>query len=168
MAHYYKGKKSFSEHLKQLLWHMIYPIFVPTQTVLLRLGIIHHSGRQPFHIGHLAPNYTKEAFIERLHKQDFHRHFVAWHDQGQLISMRRHVSFEFQYHIRLFDDKEIRGHYEMTPEGHPFDHFLEKGMVAANEAFKNYLGAMLVEDASGQTTSQRAPEASTTSPYNGK
>ncbi len=164
MPHYYKGKKSFSEHLKQIIWHLIYPIFVPVRDTLVRLHLISHHGRQPFLIGHLAPNHTVEQLIEHLHEKGFHKHFVAWHDEGQLISMRRHDNFKYQHHLRLFDDKEIRGHFELTPECHPLKHFLEEEMIPAREEFKNYLGKFLVEADEGKTTSHRAPEASTTSP----
>ena len=164
MSYYYKGKKSFSEHLKQLIWHPLYPVFPYIRDAFLKLKIVHHHGRQPFYLGHLAPNITKEKFIEHLHAHGFHKHFVAWHDDGEVLSMRKHNTFKYQHHIRLFKDNEIRGHYELTPECHPFGHFFEKEMVPATEDFKRYLGSLLIEGPSTYTISQRAPEASMTSP----
>ncbi len=164
MSHYYKGKKSFSEQLKQIFWHFIYPVFPYLRNGLLKLKIIHHHGRQPFYLGHLAPNITTDKFVEHLHAHGFHRHIVAWHDDGEVLSFRKHDSFKYQHHIRLFKDKEIRGHFELTPECHPFDHFFEKGMVPAKEDFKKVLGSYLVEDASTYTISHKAPDASITSP----
>jgi hypothetical protein len=168
MAYYYKGKKTFSEHLKQIFWHFVYPFFPTLRDGLIRLKLIHHNGRQPFYLGHLAPNFTIEHFRSHLLKHGFHNHFVAWYDDGQVLSLRKHDSFRFQHHLRLFEDGEIRGHYEFTPEGHPIKHFLEEGMVPAKKDFKSYLGAMLVEDTSGYIKSHNLPEASTGSPYNGK
>ncbi len=164
MSNHYQGKKTFSENLKQIFWHAIYPIFPYLRDGLVKTGILHHHGRQPFYLGHLAPNFTTEKLIEHLHKQGFHRHVVAWHDDGEILSMRKHDSFQYQHHIRLFDDKEIRGHFELTPESKPFDHFFEKGMVPAKEDFKKYLGDYLVEDASTYTISHKASDALITSP----
>lgn len=167
MLHYYKGKKSLPDHIKQFFWHFIYPVFPFLRDTLLKYKIIHHYGRQPFYLGHLSPNYTVEHFLEHMRKHGFHNHIVAWYDEGQILSLRKHDSFKYQHHLRLFEDKEIRGHYELTPEAHPFDHFFEKGMVPAKEDFRSYLGSLLVEDASGYTISHSAPDASTGSPNKG-
>ncbi|MDB4939762.1 MAG: hypothetical protein JWO40_187 [Candidatus Doudnabacteria bacterium] len=168
MAQYYKGKKTFAEHLKQILWHILYPIFPYVRDGLLKLKIVHHSGRQNFYLGHLSPNYTIEHYKERLRKHNFHHHVVAWEDEGEILVLRKHDSFRWQHHLRLFEDREIRGHYELTPESNPIDHFFEKDFRDAREQFRFYLGDMLIEDESRYTKSHNLPDASTAFPYNGK
>ena len=39
----------------------------------------------------------------------------------------------------------MRGHFEYTPEGHPIDHFLEKGELDKTEDFLKFLGDYVVQ-----------------------
>ncbi len=65
---------------------------------------------------------------------------MAWEDADQVLSWRRLASFNEQYHIRVFKDGEIRGHFEITPEAHPMEHFFEKGETARTTDFLKFLG----------------------------
>ena len=47
--------------------------------------------------------------------------------------------------MRVFSDGEIRGHYEFTPEAHPFSHFEEKGETEHKKDFLKFLGDFVVE-----------------------
>jgi hypothetical protein len=57
--------------------------------------------------------------------------------------MRLLDGFDYCYHVRLFADGEIKGHYERTVESNPFAHFFEIGMQAKTEMFMNFLKPML-------------------------
>lgn len=106
--------------------------------------IWHNQGRQRFHIGYLAPGKTLAELKHHLNtKWGFGNHFVAWGDDGQVLSWRKLVDFNHQYHLRVFSDGEIRGHYEYTPEGHPVAHFDEKGEEFHRAEFVKFLGEFL-------------------------
>jgi hypothetical protein len=126
---------------------VIYKFFHIVQKDLLKSGIIWHSDKkQRYHIGWLAPGKTLEGLKKHLHeKWGFGNHFVAWTDDEQVLSWRKLVDFNNQYHLRVFQNGEIRGHFELTPEGHPIDHFTEKGEVEKKEDFLKFLGDFVVE-----------------------
>lgn len=138
---------SFIDKIKHKTWKEIYKFFIPTQRAFLKLGIIKHEGRQKYHIGWLAGGKTLEDLKEYLHREwGFGNHFVAWVDEGQVLSWRKLDGFKYQYHLRVFKDGEIRGHYEVTPEAHPLDHFLEKGESHRNKEFIEFLGGFVTKE----------------------
>jgi len=138
---------NFWDKIKLKFWHYIYGFFIPVQKFLLEYGIIHHqSQRQKYHIGWFAPGKTLEELKLHLHsKWGFGNHFIAWTDSGQVLSWRKLTDFEDQYHLRVFSDGEIRGHFEFTPEAHPIEHLLEKGEIDRREDFFNFLGDFIVK-----------------------
>ena len=79
-----------------------------------------------------------------LLSQGFANHFIAWKDDDQVFSLRKCVDFERQYHLRIFSDGEVRGHFETTPEAHPTMHMKEIGMEARREDFLRYLGDWII------------------------
>lgn len=95
-----------------------------------------HTGRQDFLIGVLHPSRSPRDFALFLVTQGFGNHFVAWKDAGELVSLRKTAGFDRQYHIRVFKDNEVRGHYEFTPECHPFLHMVRVGFEDRTEEFK--------------------------------
>jgi hypothetical protein len=98
-----------------------------------------HTGRQEFLIGTLDPSRSARDFAFFLVEQGFGNHFIAWRDSGELVSLRRTVGFEHQYHIRVFKDGEVRGHYEFTPECHPFLHMVRVGFEDRTGEFKHFV-----------------------------
>lgn len=136
------------EKIKESIWRKIYHFFLKMQNFLLRTHVIRHDvGRQPYHIGWLAPGKTLEDLKLHLHKEwGFGNHFVAWTDNEQVLSWRKLINFNEQYHIRVFSDGEIRGHYEYTPEGHPIDHLTERGEKDAKKEFLDFLGEYVVTE----------------------
>jgi hypothetical protein len=138
---------TFWDKIKLKFWHYIYKFFLPAQRFLLKYGIIHHqSQRQKYHIGWLAPGKSLEDLKFYLHaKWGFGNHFVAWTDSGQVLSWRKLTDFQDQYHLRVFKDGEIRGHFEFTPEAHPIEHLLEKGEINKQEDFLKFLGDFVVQ-----------------------
>jgi hypothetical protein len=135
------------DKLKYKTWHFIYRFFPTLQKMLLRVGIIHHEDiRQRYHIGWLAPGKTLEGLKKHLHeKWGFGNHFIAWTDKGQVLSWRKFADFEDQYHLRVFEDGEIRGHYEYTPEAHPLEHMEERDETFHKKAFLKFLDGFMVE-----------------------
>lgn len=129
---------------KYAFWKLISPGYVWGMNVLLRLHIIHHHGRQEYLIGTLAPGTDFNAFLQYLAREKWTNHFIAWHDDDQLVSVRKLVSFTWQYHLRIFKDGEVRGHYEYTPESHPRWHLKEVGMEKRREDFLRFMGDWIV------------------------
>jgi len=135
---------TFFDKVKQKIWRAIYRFFPKIERVFL---FAHQKGRQRYHIGWLAPGKTLEGLKKHLHeKWSFGNHFVAWSDDDQVLSWRKLVDFNDQYHIRVFKDGDIRGHFEYTPEGHPIEHFIEKGEVDKSEDFLKFLGDFVVQE----------------------
>lgn len=132
---------------KYLFWRIIYPLHNTGRDALLATGVIRHpypSGRQDFILGNLVASRSVEDFVEYLGTQGFFNHFIAWRDSGEIVSVRRPVSFEWQYHLRIFADGEVRGHYEYTPESHPVWHMREVGQEERREEFLEFLGDWIV------------------------
>ena len=138
---------TFSDKIKQKIWHVIYKFFPTVQRVLLKWHIVwHQKERQQYHIGWLAPGKTLEELKKHLNTEwGFGNHFVAWIDSGQVLSWRKLVDFRHQYHLRVFEEGEIRGHFELTPEAHPIDHFTEKGEQQHREDFLKFLGEFVTD-----------------------
>jgi len=138
---------SFDE-IKQKIWHFIYGFFLPTRQFFLKNHLIwHKKGRQKYHIGWLASGKTLEGLKKHLHeKWGFGNHFIAWIDEGQVLSWRKLTDFQDQYHLRVYKDGEICGHYEFTPEAHPIEHMEEKGEKEAKEDFLKFLGEFVTQE----------------------
>lgn len=130
--------------VKYVFWRAITPGYKAGLNVLLKLHILHHEGRQNWVIGTIAPGRTVDDFARYLHAKDFWNNFIAWTDDGQIISLRKLVGFEWQYHLRIFRDGEVRGHYEYTPESHPAWHLNEKDMQERREDFLRFVGDWVV------------------------
>jgi hypothetical protein len=138
---------TFWNKIEQKVWRWIYNFFPPVQKKLLKWGIIHHEDkRQKYHIGWLAPHKTLLQLKKHLHeKWGFGNHFIAWTDKGQVLSWRKLADFSDQYHLRVFEDGEIRGHFEYTPEAHPLSHLEEKGETEKKVDFIKFLGEFVVQ-----------------------
>jgi hypothetical protein len=138
---------TFFDKVKQRIWRFVYKFFPTLQKALLKWGIIwHEEGRQRYHIGWVAPGKNLGSLKRYLHtKWGFGNHFIAWPDDSQVLSWRKLVGFEGQYHLRVFSDGEIRGHFEVTPEAHPIEHFEEKGEEDRRGEFLKFLGEFAVE-----------------------
>ena len=139
---------TFADKIKQKIWHFIYKFFPTLQKMFLRWHLVfHEKGRQRYHIGWLAPGKTLEELKKHLHdKWGFGNHFIAWGDEGQVLSWRKLLDFQDQYHLRVFSDGEIRGHFEFTPEAHPIAHFEEKDEQFHKEEFLKFLGDFVVQE----------------------
>ncbi|HUC31700.1 MAG TPA: hypothetical protein VMR99_03395 [Candidatus Paceibacterota bacterium] len=138
---YPKGLRNRS---KYVFWKFIYPVHGAGRDILLSLGILHHEGRQNYLIGHIAPGRSIEDFLKHLEAHEYANHFIALKDDDEAVSVRRLVDFEYQYHLRIFKDGEVRGHYEYTPESHPKWHMKKVGQESRREEFLQALGDWIV------------------------
>jgi hypothetical protein len=139
---------TFFDKIKQKIWDFFYGFFIPLRKFLLKTGIIwHKKGRQKYHLGWLAPHKTLEGLKSHLHdKWGFGNHFIAWIDEDQVLSWRKLADFQDQYHLRIYKDGEICGHFEYTPEAHPLEHIEEKGEVDKREDFLKFLGDFVTQE----------------------
>lgn len=139
---------TFSDKIKHAIWKILYKIFVPTQRNLLKLNIIRHdNSRQRYHLGWLVSGRTLDDLKRHLSKNwDFGNHFISWVDEGQVLSWRQLPDFNYQYHLRVFEDGEIRGHYEYTPEAHPISHLKAKIEEKRTEDFFKFLGDFITTE----------------------
>jgi len=127
---------------KNFFWRIVYIVWPPVIRLLEFIKV--HNYRQKFLLGNLSPNYNKENLVEFLLKKDFEFGIIAYKDPGEILGMRRLDTPLYQYHVRLFEDGEIRGHYEYTPEARPISHALEIGFESRDNFFKEILGEYLV------------------------
>ncbi|HYF13378.1 MAG TPA: hypothetical protein VD928_03725 [Candidatus Paceibacterota bacterium] len=133
--------------VKYYIWRVYTPYhpFFRDLAIKLRLVSItkkveRFGARQRYLLGTIAPNETVEGVIEHLLSKGYGNHFVAWEDDGEVVSLRYVENFKYQYHLRIFEDGEVRGHYEFTTECHPLKHFYEIGFEDRREHFLSVLG----------------------------
>lgn len=107
-------------------------------------GVTTHKGRQNYLLGHIAPGVSLQDFVHYLVSKGFANHFVAWKDNGEVVSLRRVENFTHQYHIRIFADGEVRGHYEFTPECYPFSHLKAVGQEHRAAEFAALFGNRII------------------------
>jgi hypothetical protein len=135
--------ETLGKQIKYVFWRIITPLHPYFRDLFLYFGILRHEARADYLIGKLAPHKSADGVVDLLLKCGFGNHLVAW-DEGELVSMRHAPNFRYQYHIRIFDDGEMRGHYEYTPECHPLLHLREVGMEARTGYFLELLGDYVV------------------------
>lgn len=135
---------TFGDLLKYLFWRLITPLYLQVLDLLSYMRILRNHGRQNYLLGKLAPGETIEGFVEYLLKKGFGNHFLAFKDDGQLVSLRYAPNFKYQYHVRVFEDGEVRGHYEYTPEYRPFKHLNGDGLEARFDEFVALLGDKII------------------------
>src|SRR5262249_32787496 len=121
------------DRLKYIVWRLYTPFHTMVRDATLRLGITKHEGRQECLQGRIATGKSVGALVNHLVGLGFGNHFIAWKDDGEIVSMRLAETFSHQYHIRIFADGEVRGHYERTPECNPVLHLRAVGQEARTE-----------------------------------
>ncbi len=143
--------ESFIQKLKYLFWRVYTPLHpfardlaIKTRIVSLKKKEALFGSRQHFLLGHIAPTETFESFVNYLISKGYGNHFVAWEDAGEVVSLRYTEHFAHQYHLRIFDDGEVRGHFEYTPECHPFKHYYAVGFEERREYFLDLLKDKIV------------------------
>ncbi len=140
-----KYPESFSHKLRRKFWHVYTPYHETLRDTLVSIGIVRQKvKRQAFLLGKLPSNSVFEEFVKFLIDQGYGRHLVAWRDEGEILGLRYTEDFTYQYHLRIFNDGEIRGHYEYTPESHPVAHLIETVFEDRRQEFMKLLGDRIV------------------------
>jgi hypothetical protein len=125
-------------------WRMAYKFYPPFLRVLERIRF--HRERQPFLLGKLKSGIHIQELEAHALAQGYEHVLLAWMDPGELLSMRKVDREIYQYHLRVFDDGEIRCHYEYSSEGNAWGHITEKCFEPRSSEFKAHLGHFLHSD----------------------
>ena len=132
--------QTYMARIKYIFWRLITPVHPYIRDLMLWLRVVSHGGRQNFLLGKIAPHSSVKEFISHLVELGYGNHFVAWRDDGELVSLRLTVSFMHQYHIRIYEDGEVRVHFEYTPECYPIWHLKEVGIEDRRAEFVTLVG----------------------------
>lgn len=122
---------------RRLFWVFAAVAYPSIRDILLWTGLMQHSGRQPFLIGRVKSAKSRDELKHFLETNGYSFDRLAWIDEGEILSMRNRVG-RCQFHIRLFNDGEIRAHYEHAPEAVAFKHIFCP-VVPRNKHFKELL-----------------------------
>jgi hypothetical protein len=137
--------KAVAGRLKYGFWRVYTPLHPIVRNCALALHIVAPPAeRQNFLIGRIAPGISVNEIVNFLISQGYGNHFIAWEDTGQVVSLRRVVGFERQYHVRIFEDGEIRGHYEYTPECYPILHYKAVDQEPRRDDFLQLFGDRII------------------------
>ena len=121
-------------------WNFVYSFW---PCVLRTYEIFFHHHRQDYLIGRLISQKNTENLKGYLTKHGFEHAVISLKDPGETLAMRKREGKEFQYHLRLFDDGEIRAHYEYAPEAHPITHCFGVRKESKEEHFRELLDEYL-------------------------
>jgi len=116
--------------------------YLPILRFLEKLHL--HYYRQNYPIGFIKGrdiNKAKGLLIKKGYEKDI----FAWKDPGEIISMRKMDGDLFNYHIRIFNDGEVRGHYEYASESKPLKHIFESCFIPKKSYFRALLRKYLVK-----------------------
>lgn len=127
-------------HRKHIPKYVFWRVLTPVQPLFRELCMPVHTWRkrgrrQRFLLGTVAPDVSIEAFLAHVVSLGYRRYKVAWREPNQIVSLRLLVGFERQYHLRVYKDGEVRGHFEYTPEWYPLKHVRCIGMQERREDF---------------------------------
>jgi hypothetical protein len=138
---------SLFDRIKYIFWRFYTPFHPFVRDMSIKLHIVslkykeeQFGARQDYLIGTIAETETIESVVHYLIEKGYGNHFVAWEDAGEVVSLRYSENFSTQYHIRIFEDGEVRGHFELTTEHSPFKHYYAVGMEDRREHFVMLLG----------------------------
>ncbi len=121
-------------------WHLIYAVNPPFRKMYQVARRLNKRG--PYLLGKInSSKYTVEDFKKHLLSIHFEKNRLSFKEPGELLSMRRVDGLKFQWHIRLFDDGEVRGHYEVSPEALPLRHLKDAYVRETDD--KSFLVSLL-------------------------
>jgi len=135
---------TLGDRLKYWFWRAFHPVHPYVRDAIIALRIYKYEGRQDYLIGKIAPSLSIEEIVAYLIEQGYSNHFIALEDPGEVVSLRYTDSFKYQYHIRVFEDGEVRAHYEFTPECHPILHMKNGNWEDRRHEFLTLLGHRIV------------------------
>jgi len=122
-------------------WKIVYFLYPPLLRILERLGF--HRRGQDYHIGYVKKNYSISDLKDYLEEEGFGASVLSWQDEGEVMNLRKVNKRMYQWHIRVFKDREIRGHYEFSSEGSPIAHIYKKLFIPEEKYFLNLFAKFL-------------------------
>jgi hypothetical protein len=128
--------------LTKVVWKINYKIYPYLRDFILFTRLWKHTGRQNYHLGYVKDNISEKEIMKKFNKFGFEHSICSWIDDGEVLSMRK-IKGDFQYHIRLFNDGELRGHYEFSPERSPIGHLSEKVFLPKKNYFLNIINELI-------------------------
>jgi hypothetical protein len=131
-------------HKKNWYWKLIYSSYPLFLRVLEKAKI--HNHRQEFLIGNFNNQYAVAELEEYLKEMDYDHGPLSWRDPGEILNLRKLEGDLYQYHIRVFDDGEVRAHFEYASEARPLEHVLESYFEPRHEYFQQLLGDFLADE----------------------
>ncbi len=142
---------TFLDQVKYVIWSVYTPVHPFFRELVTGLGIVslkakaeRWGSRQDYLVGTIAPSESVESVVKHLVNYGYRNHFVAWKDEGEVVSLRYVENFKYQYHVRVFEDGEVRAHYEYTPEAHIIRHNKAIGFEHRREEFLRILGDKII------------------------
>lgn len=124
------------------------PIFPLLQWLMFSIGAMKPpTKRYPFVVGVLKGGVSFKDATRHLKAWGFFPSRITYIEPGQVLSLRRLDEARpiLEYHIRIFEDREVRGHYEYTPEDRPIEHMKEAVMEERRDEFIAWLNPLLDE-----------------------
>jgi UDP-N-acetylmuramate dehydrogenase len=118
-------------------WAAVYFI-MPKLAAFIQFFGWHHF-RENYFIGFLRKDRGLEDLIKYLREGGYAKAYMAWKEPGEVLSLRRIARCKFQYHLRLFENGEIRGHYEYAPEASPVGHLRRAVFTDPKDYFEHLL-----------------------------
>lgn len=135
----------YLEKFKKFYWRIFEPFFPTVRDAWVAMGLVSHNVRQPYLYGKLKSGLKTDDLKKHLMAAGFDHDYVAWIDPDEILNMRKQVDVIYQYHIRLFNDGEVRGHHEYTAESHPFKHLYDVGLTDGATYLKPLLASVVDE-----------------------
>ena len=101
-----------------IFWLLMRPLWPPVRFVMRLLGLHPVSKKKlaPTLLGHLKHDKTPRELREYLKNNGFRHDPLGWIDDEEVLGLRKFDTPQFQYHVRLYKNGEIRGHHEVAPE----------------------------------------------------
>jgi len=112
-------------------------VYTLIDIVATRLKIV--TKRQPFPVG--FTKLSQDDIFMKLLSLGYQWDYLAYHDEGEFISMRRLYN-ERQVHVRAFRDGQITMHDEVNYEFDPIRHLRDPPVIPAPEAVREVLEAL--------------------------
>lgn len=134
--------KEIAYSLRWIALELCYAVF-PLMRGLYRLFGFEFDVRD-FIQGKLKEEINLSDFKAYLHELGFEKNRLAWICKNEVLNLRKKLSDGKQYHIRVFKDRTVNGHYEWAPEFAPVLHWYQSLMKPKRSHFKRILGNFLI------------------------
>lgn len=115
--------------VKRLFWKLGHRCFPSLRDLGIKLKLVKAPPQFFDRVGFLKKGVSLEKFEAYLKENGFEWNVIAWIYEGEIFSFRKKIDKHKQYHLRLFENREIGGHKEYVPERHPIKHMKNLGQA---------------------------------------